>query len=107
MIEVSQRHWFRRDAEGTAPVLQRIKARLGLVYRKHVWSYDFASHRTDNGIRPLSRSMADKIALFRTRDNLDTHTLEYPAIRVKQKLNATEVMPDNLHKLCVLLAARV
>ena len=44
------------------------------------WSYDFVHHRTDDG------------KVFRTLNILDEHSREYLAIRVKRKLNLTDVM---------------
>ena len=54
--------------------------RLRPEYRNHVWSYDFVHHRTDDG------------RAFRTLNILDEHSRECLAIRVKRKLNSTEVI---------------
>ena len=58
-------------------------------YCNHVWSYDFVHHRTDDG------------RAFRTLNILDEHSRECLAIRVKRKLNATEVI-DALSDLFIL-----
>ena len=63
--------------------------RLRPEYRNHVWSYDFVHHRTDDG------------KAFRTLNILDEHTRECLAIRVKRKLNSTEVV-DALTDLFIL-----
>ena len=55
-------------------------------YCNHVWSYDFVHHRTDDG---------------RALNILDEHSRECLAIRVKRKLNATEVI-DALSDLFIL-----
>ena len=54
--------------------------RLRPEYRNHVWSYDFVHHRTDDG------------RAFRTLNILDECSRECLAIRVKRKLNSTEVI---------------
>jgi len=54
--------------------------RLRPEYRNHVWSYDFVHHRTDDG------------RVFRTLNILDERSRECLAIRVKRKLNSTEVI---------------
>ena len=54
--------------------------RLRPEYHNHVWSYDFVHHRTDDG------------RAFRTLNILDEHSRECLAIRVKRKLNSTEVI---------------
>ena len=54
--------------------------RLRPEYRDNVWSYDFVHHRTDDG------------RAFRTLNILDEHSWESLAIRVKQKLNSTDVI---------------
>ena len=66
--------------------------RLRPEYRNHVWSYDFVHHRTDDG------------RAFRTLNILDEHSRECLAIRVKRKLNSTEVI-DALTDLCSSCAA--
>ena len=81
------------------PVKQPKKGRLWLndgscirlrpKYRNHVWSYDFVHHRTDDG------------KAFRTLNILDEHSRECLAIRVKRKLNSTEVI-DALTDLFIL-----
>jgi len=58
-------------------------------YRDHVWSYDFVHHRTD-----------DRRA-FRTLNISDEHSRECLAIRVKRKLNSTEII-DVLTDLFIL-----
>ena len=63
--------------------------RLRPEYRNHVWSYDFVHHRTDDG------------RAFRALNILDEHSRECLAIRVKQKLNSTEVI-DALTDLFIL-----
>jgi len=49
-------------------------------YRDHVCSYDFVRRRTDDG------------KVFRTLNILDEHSRECLAIRVKRKLNSTDVI---------------
>ena len=63
--------------------------RLRPEYRDHVWSYDFVHHRTDDG------------KVFRTLNVLDEYSRECLAIRVKRKLNSTDVM-DVLTDLFIL-----
>ncbi|PHR25417.1 MAG: IS3 family transposase [Hoeflea sp.] len=63
--------------------------RLRPEYRNHVWSYDFVHHRTDDG------------RAFRTLNILDEYSRECLAIRVKRKLNSTEVI-DALTDLFIL-----
>jgi len=63
--------------------------RLRPEYRDHVWSYDFVHHRTDDG------------KVFRTLNILDEHSRECLAIRVKRKLNSTDVI-DVLTDLFIL-----
>ena len=63
--------------------------RLRPEYCNQVWSYDFVHHRTDDG------------RAFRTINILDEHSRECLAIRVKRKLNATEVI-DALSDLFIL-----
>ena len=58
-------------------------------HRNHVWSYDFVHHRTDDG------------RVFRTLNILDEYSRECLAIRVKRKLNSTDVM-DVLTDLFIL-----
>ena len=63
--------------------------RLRPEYRDHVWSYDFVHHRTDD------------VRAFKTLNILDEHSQECLAIRVKRKLNSTEVI-DVLTDLFIL-----
>ena len=63
--------------------------RLRAQHVNHVWSYDFVHHRTDDG-RP-----------FRTLNILDEFSRECLAIRVKRKLNSTDVI-DVLTDLFIL-----
>ncbi len=63
--------------------------RLRPQYRDHVWSYDFVHHRTDDG-----RS-------FRTLNIIDEYSRECLAIRVKRKLNSTDVI-DTLTDLFII-----
>jgi putative transposase len=55
----------------------------------HVWSYDFVHHRTDDG------------KVFRALNILDEDSRECLAIRVKRKLNSTDVI-DALTDLFIL-----
>ena len=83
-----ERLWRREGLK--VPMKQSKKGRLWLndgscvrlrpEYRNHVWSYDFVHHRTDDG------------RAFRTLNILDEHSRECLAIRVKRKLNSTEVI---------------
>ncbi len=63
--------------------------RLRPQYRDHVWSYDFVHHRTDDG-----RS-------FRTLNIIDEYSRECLEMRVKRKLNSTDVV-DTLTDLFIL-----
>ncbi len=63
--------------------------RLRPEYRDHVWSYDFVHHRTDDG------------KVFRALNILDEHSRECLAIRVRRKLNSTDVI-DALTDLFIL-----
>ncbi len=54
--------------------------RLRPEYRDHVWSYDFVHHRTDDG------------KAFWTLSIQNEHSRECLAIRVKRKLNSTDVI---------------
>ena len=63
--------------------------RLRPEYRNHVWSYDFVHCRTDDG------------KAFRTLNILDEYSRECLAIRVKRKLNSTDVI-DVLTDLFIL-----
>lgn len=65
--------------------------RLRPEYRNHVWSYDFVHCRTDDG------------KVFRTLNTLDEHSRECLAIKVKRKLNSTDVI-DVLTDLFILRA---
>lgn len=58
-------------------------------YRNHVWSYDFVHCRSDDG------------KAFRTLNILDESSRECLAIRVKRKLNSTDVI-DALTDLFIL-----
>ncbi|MCP5072234.1 MAG: IS3 family transposase [Rhodobacteraceae bacterium] len=92
-----ERLWRREGLK--VPIKQPKKGRLWLndgscvrlrpEYRNHVWSYDFVHHRTDDG------------KAFRTLNILDEHSRECLAIRVKRKLNSTEVI-DALTDLFIL-----
>ncbi|WP_394196059.1 IS3 family transposase [Litoreibacter albidus] len=92
-----ERLWRREGLK--VPMKQPKKGRLWLndgscirlrpEYRNHVWSYDFVHHRTDDG------------KAFRTLNILDEHSRECLAIRVKRKLNSTEVI-DALTDLFIL-----
>ena len=63
--------------------------RLRAEHPNHVWSYDFVHHRTDDG------------RAYRMLNILDEYTRECLAIRVKRKLNSTDVM-DVLTDLFIL-----
>ena len=63
--------------------------RLKPEYRNHVWSYDFVHHRTDDG------------RAFRTLNIIDEYSRECLAIRVKRRLNSTDVI-DVLTDLFIL-----
>ena len=63
--------------------------RLRAEYVNHVWSYDFVHHRTEDG------------RVFRTLNVLDEFGRECLAIRVKRKLNSTDVI-DVLTDLFIL-----
>ena len=63
--------------------------RLRPERRNHVWSYDFVHCRTDDG------------KAFRTLNILDEFSRECLAIRVKRKLNSTDVI-DALTDLFIL-----
>ena len=63
--------------------------RLKPEYKDHVWSYDFVHHRTDDG------------RAFRTLNILDEFSRECLEIRVKRKLNSTDVV-DALTDLLIL-----
>ena len=63
--------------------------RLRAGYVNHVWSYDFVHHRTDDG------------KAFRTLNILDEFSRECLAIRVRRKLNSTDVI-DMLTDLFIL-----
>lgn len=58
-------------------------------YRNHVWSHDFVHCRTDDG------------KVFRTLNILDAFSRECLAIRVRRKLNSTDVI-DALTDLFIL-----
>ena len=92
-----ERLWRREGLK--VPMKQPKKGRLWLndgsclrlrpAYRDHVWSYDFVHHRTDDG------------KAFRTLNILDEYSRECLAIRVKRKLNSTDVI-DVLTDLFIL-----
>ncbi|MEP2984098.1 MAG: IS3 family transposase [Sulfitobacter sp.] len=92
-----ERLWRREGLK--VPMKQPKKGRLWLndgscvrlrpEHRNHVWSYDFVHHRTDDG------------RAFRTLNILDEYSRECLAIRVKRKLNSTEVI-DALTDLFIL-----
>lgn len=63
--------------------------RLKPMHRNHVWSYDFVHHRTDDG------------KAFRMLNILDEYSRECLAIRIKRKLNSTDVI-DVLTDLFIL-----
>ena len=63
--------------------------RLRPTHRNHVWSYDFVHHRTDDG------------RAFRMLNILDEFSRECLAIRIKRKLNSTDVI-DALTDLFIL-----
>ena len=63
--------------------------RLKAEHTNHVWSYDFVHHRTHDG------------KAFRTLNILDEHSRECLSIRVKRKLNSTDVI-DTLTGLFIL-----
>ena len=63
--------------------------RLRPTYRDHVWSYDFVHHRTDDG------------RVFRTLNIIDEFARECLEMRVKRKLNSTDVI-DTLTDLFIL-----
>ncbi|WP_170533622.1 IS3 family transposase [Ruegeria atlantica] len=95
-----ERLWRREGLK--VPVKQPKKGRLWLndgscvrlrpEYRNHVWSYDFVHCRTDDG------------KAFRTLNILDEHSRECLTIRVKRKLNSTDVI-DALTDLFILHGA--
>ena len=63
--------------------------RLRAEHPNHVWSYDFVHHRTDDG------------KVFRALNILDEFSRECLAIRIKRKLNSTDVI-DTLTDLFIL-----
>lgn len=92
-----ERLWRREGLK--VPIIQPQKGQLWLndgscvrlrpEYRNHVWSYDFVHHRTDDG------------KAFRTLNILDEHSRECLTIRVKRRLNSTDVI-DTLTDLFIL-----
>jgi putative transposase len=66
--------------------------RLRPERRNHVWSYDFVQDRTQDG------------RVFRTLNIIDEFTKEAPAIKVKRRLNSTDVV-DALTDLFILRGA--
>lgn len=63
--------------------------RLKPLHRNHVWSYDFVHHRTDDG------------KAFRMLNIIDEYSRECLAIRIKRKLNSSDVI-DVLTDLFIL-----
>ena len=92
-----ERLWRREGLK--VPPKQAKKGRLWLndgscvrmrpEHRNHLWSYDFVHCRTDDG------------KAFRTLNIIDEHSRECLAIRVKRKLNSTDVI-DALTDLFIL-----
>ena len=92
-----ERLWRRAGLK--VPAKQPKKGRLWLndgscvrrrpKYRNHVWSYDFVHCRTDDG------------RAFRTLNILDEHSRECRTIRVRRRLNSTDVI-DALSDLFIL-----
>ncbi|AVI58422.1 IS3 family transposase (plasmid) [Paracoccus yeei] len=92
-----ERLWRREGLK--VPVKQPKKGRLWLndgscvrlrpEYRDHVWSYDFVHCRTDDG------------KVFRTLSILDEFSRECLTIRVRRKLNSTDVI-DALTDLFII-----
>ncbi|WP_423208245.1 IS3 family transposase [Paracoccus yeei] len=92
-----ERLWRREGLK--VPVKQPKKGRLWLndgscvrlrpEYRDHVWSYDFVHCRTDDG------------KVFRTLNILDEFSRECLTIRVRRKLNSTDVI-DALTDLFII-----
>ncbi|WP_136686210.1 IS3 family transposase [Falsirhodobacter xinxiangensis] len=92
-----ERLWRREGLK--VPIKQPKKGRLWLndgscvrlrpQYRDHVWSYDFVHCRTDDG------------KVFRTLNILDEFSRECLTIRVRRKLNSTDVI-DALTDLFIL-----
>ena len=62
-------------------------------HANHVWSYDFVQDRTDDG------------RVFRTLNIIDEFTREALVIRVKRRLNSTDVV-DALTDLFILRGLR-
>ena len=63
--------------------------RLKPLHKNHVWSYDFVHHRTDDG------------KALRMLNILDEYSRECLAVRIKRKLNSTDVI-DTLTDLFIL-----
>jgi transposase InsO family protein len=82
-------HELGNDAKGRLWLNDGSCIRLRPAHRDHVWSYDFVHHRTDDG------------RAFRTLNIIDEFTRESLAIRVKRKLNSTDVI-DVLTDLFIL-----
>ena len=92
-----ERLWRREGLK--VPVKQPKKGRLWLndgscirlrpTYVDHVWSYDFVHHRTEDG------------RAYRTLNILDEFSRECLDIKVKRKLNSTDVI-DALTDLFIL-----
>ncbi len=66
-----------------------VRVRLRPERRDHVWSYDFVHHRTEDG------------RAYRTLNIIDEFSRECLAIRVKRKLNSTDVI-DTLTDLFII-----
>ena len=82
---------MKRPKKGRLWLNDRACVRLRPEYRDHVWSYDCVHHRTDDG------------KVFRTLNILDEYRRECLAIRVKRKLNSTDVV-DVLTDLFIIAA---
>ena len=92
-----ERLWRREGVK--VPMKQPKKSRLWLndgscvrlrpEHRDHVWSYDFVHHRTEDG------------RAFRTLNIIDEFSRECLAIKVKRRLNSTDVI-DVLTDLFIL-----
>lgn len=68
------------------------RVRLRPEHPNHVWSYDFVQDRTSDG------------RVFRTLNIIDEFTKEALVIRVKRKLNSTDVV-DALTDLFIMRGA--
>ncbi len=83
---------MKQPKKGRLWLNDRSCVRLRPEYRNHVWSYDFVHCRTDDG------------KAFRTLNILYEHSRECLAIKVKRKLNSTDVI-DALTGLFILRGA--